>query len=68
MEDVQLVVFDLPPVIPTDDTLAFLPQLDCVLVVIAEGMSTRQELEETRQMLQHTNVLGYVLNQFPAPR
>lgn len=63
MEDVQLVVFDLPPVLPTDDTLAFLPHVDCLLVVIADGVSTKQELEKTRQLLQHSNVLGYVLNQ-----
>ncbi len=63
MEDVQIVVYDLPPILPTDDTLAFMPELDCVLVVLADGVTTKEELEDSREMLKHTNVLGYVLNQ-----
>jgi protein-tyrosine kinase len=64
MESVQIVVYDLPSVLPTDDVLAFLPQLDCVLIVLAEGSSTKQDLVNTKRMLKHANVLGYVLNQF----
>jgi protein-tyrosine kinase len=63
VEGIEMVVFDLPPLLPTDDTLAFLPQVDCLLVVLADGKSTKRELEETRQLLEQANVLGFVLNQ-----
>ncbi len=63
MDDVQLVVYDLPPALPTDDTLAFMPQIDCLLIVVADGFTTRRELEATQKLLKNYNVLGYVLNQ-----
>ena len=62
MANVQLVIYDLPPALPTDDTLAFLPHVDCILVVVAEGVTTKQELDATRKLLRKHNVLGYVLN------
>jgi Mrp family chromosome partitioning ATPase len=64
VDDFQIVVFDLPPALPTDDTLAFLPNVDCILVVLADGTTTKQELADTQQLLKHTNLLGFVLNQF----
>jgi protein-tyrosine kinase len=64
MENTQIVIYDLPSILPTDDVLAFLPELDCVLMVLAEGGSTKGELEKSKRLLKHTKILGYVLNQF----
>jgi len=61
--DVRVTIFDLPPVLTTDDTLAFLPQVDCLLIMLADGKTTKPELEETRRLLEGTPVVGYVLNQ-----
>ena len=60
--DTRLVIFDLPPMLTTDDALAFLPQVDCVLVVLASGQSTKSEVKETMSLLQTSNVVGTVLN------
>jgi MinD-like ATPase involved in chromosome partitioning or flagellar assembly len=60
--DVQVAVIDLPPTLPTDDTLALLPQLDCVLMVVADGVTTKRELEDAQSALQGGNLLGTVLN------
>ena len=58
----RIVVFDLPPILGIDDSIAVIPQLDCVLLVIGNGMSTEMEIEETLRLLPSTNILGFVLN------
>lgn len=58
----RLVIFDLPPLLTTDDALAFLPQVDCVLLVVASGQSTKSEVRQAMNLLQDTEVLGSVLN------
>ncbi len=60
--DVQVAVVDLPPLLHTDDALALLPHIDCLLVVVADGVSKKTELEEIRQLVKRVNVLGFVLN------
>lgn len=59
----DVVIYDLPPVIPTDDVIAFLPNVDCVILVAAAGQSTLSDIDASEQELSaHTNVLGVVLN------
>jgi Mrp family chromosome partitioning ATPase len=60
--DVKVAIIDLPPTLPTDDTLALLPQLDCILMIAADGVTTKRELEDAQRALQRGNVLGTVLN------
>jgi Mrp family chromosome partitioning ATPase len=49
-------------VLPTDDTLAFLPAVDCVLLVVADQMTRKPEIEECLRLLSGVHVLGVVLN------
>ena len=58
----RFVLFDLPPLMPTDDAIAFLDQVDCVLLVIAEGHSTETEIRESLRLLKPFNIIGAVLN------
>lgn len=58
----RIGIFDLPPLLVTDDALAVLPQLDCVLMVLAEGRTTKDEVTEALSVLGGTNLLGVVLN------
>jgi Mrp family chromosome partitioning ATPase len=58
----RITVFDLPPLLHADDALAVLPSLDCVLMVVANGLSTRQQVEDAARYLSPTNLLGTVLN------
>lgn len=60
--DSRIVIFDLPPILSADDAIAVLPNMDCVLMVIGNGMSKPAEIEETIHHLQGTNLLGVVLN------
>jgi len=58
----RIIIFDLPPLLNVDDTLAVLPEIDCVVMVIANGMSTKKEITESMQKLGAHNFLGVVLN------
>jgi len=58
----RIVIFDLPPVLVTDDAIALLPQIDCVLMIVANGMSTRHEIEESLRLLPAASLIGTILN------
>ena len=60
--DKRILIFDMPPVLTADDTIAFLPQVDCTLLVIASGTSTKSDVEECQRLLASNNLLGVVLN------
>ena len=62
----KVVVFDMSPLLGCDDTLAFLPKIDCVLLVAASGQTRVNELKEARRILEKTNIIGTVLNKAPS--
>jgi len=57
----RIVVIDLPPVTAVDDVISVLPRVDCVLMVVGNGDSTRREMEEARRHLARYPMLGVVL-------
>jgi Mrp family chromosome partitioning ATPase len=59
----RIVIFDMPPLLASDDVLAFAPQVDGLLLVVSEGITARGSLEKSRELLGETNVVGIVLNQ-----
>ena len=63
----RLVVFDLPPVLASDDVLAFAPYIDTVLLVAEEGKTFRDELARAAELIQasNQNLIGTVLNKSP---
>jgi Mrp family chromosome partitioning ATPase len=58
----RILVFDLPPVLGADDALAFAPLVECALVVVAEGLTRREDLLRCMELLSKTPVVGTVLN------
>jgi Mrp family chromosome partitioning ATPase len=59
----DVVLYDMPPALYHDDVLAFRPQFDGVLIVVAGGMSTAQEVRDLRDRLgTDTPLLGVVMN------
>jgi capsular exopolysaccharide synthesis family protein len=58
----RIVIFDLPPVLATDDAIALLPKMDCVLMVVANGMSTKQEIVDSLNHLPAAKLVGTILN------
>ena len=59
------IIVDLPPMLASDDVIAILPQLDCILLVAAIGKTTVAEVEECNRYLQSTDVIRLVLNKIP---
>jgi Mrp family chromosome partitioning ATPase len=58
----RIVVFDMPPLLAGDDVLAFAPHVDALLVVVAEGVTTRETLLAAKELVKGFNVVGTVLN------
>jgi Mrp family chromosome partitioning ATPase len=59
----DVVIFDLSPVLVSDDAIAFLDQVDCALVVAAADESTVAEIDKCgKDLAKRTQVLGVVLN------
>lgn len=63
----RIIVFDLPPVLAADDVMAVLPRMDCVLMVIGNGVSSEKEIEVSMERLRKANILGVVLNDDRSP-
>lgn len=58
----QITVFDLPPVLLTDDCLSFLPYLDACLFIAEEGKTTAPDVERALSLIGPDTVIGTVLN------
>ncbi len=56
------VIFDMPPMLPSDEVLSILPSLDCVMLVAAAGTSTVTEIKECSKFLENVPVVRFVLN------
>jgi len=60
----SLVIFDLPPLLASDDTRAFLKDVDCALMVARAEATTVAQIDVCEKEIgDQTNVLGVVLNQ-----
>jgi Mrp family chromosome partitioning ATPase len=68
----RIVIYDLPPLLATDDTIAFLPCVEAALLVVCEGHTRREDVARGLELLGGTPLVGTVLNgsraSFPAPR
>jgi len=58
----RIVIFDLPSILNSSDTLAFLPNVDTTLMVVAEGGTQEAHLKRAFELLQGNEVIGTVLN------
>lgn len=58
----RVVIFDLPPVLLTDDALAFSQHIQAGLFVVAEGKTARAEVVRGLQLLHKLPIVGTVLN------
>jgi len=63
----RIVILDLPPMLSSDDVIAVLPQVDCVLLVTAVGTSTMSEIKQCNRHLQSADVVRVVVNKVEEP-
>ena len=63
----DIMIFDLPPLMVADDTLAFLGNVDCVLLVTKAEHTTTAQIEAcVRDISARTSLAGIVLNKYRA--
>jgi protein-tyrosine kinase len=58
------IIFDLPPLFVNDDAVLCAEQLDAVILVVEQGVTTKKQLEASLQALYPTKIIGTVLNRF----
>ena len=58
----RFIIYDMPPALEQDDPIAFLPQVDAVLVVVRDGVTRTDDLKRCLQSLAGANIIGTVLN------
>lgn len=59
----DLMIFDMPPMLHSDDTMAFIEQVDCVLLIAAAESTSLGEIDVCeRDLAAQTNVMGVLLN------
>jgi protein-tyrosine kinase len=59
----DIMIFDMPPMLVTDDALAFLKNVDCAIIVAGAETTTIDQIDTVeKEVAAQTNVLGVVLN------
>jgi len=59
----DIMLFDMPPLLATDDNFGFLNAVDCALLIAEAGQTTVDQIDlAERQIAELTNVMGVVLN------
>ena len=59
----NLMIFDMPPLMSTDDNYGFLKNVDCALIMAEADQTTIEQIDMAeRQVAELTNVMGVVLN------
>ncbi|MEM8849563.1 MAG: chromosome partitioning ATPase-like protein, partial [Pseudomonadota bacterium] len=62
------LLFDLPPLMVSDDALAFLPLADCALMIAAAEQSSLRQVDNCeKEIAAQTAMLGVVLNRCAQP-
>ena len=63
--DPDIMIFDTPSILVGDNTRAFLKNVDCALIVALANNTRYGHFDACeREVAEHTNVLGVVLNAF----
>lgn len=58
----RIVLFDVPPLLTSADTLAFSPYVDAALLVIEDGKTVAEDARRASALLANTQLIGTVLN------
>lgn len=60
--DSRMIIFDVPPILQTDDVLLASNYFDCTLLVIEDGKNSEGDITKSMQLLGGHNLIGTVLN------
>ncbi len=60
----RIVLFDMPPVLPSDDVMSAIGNIDCSLLVLEDGKNSEKDIVRAVRQMQKTPLLGSVVNKF----
>jgi Mrp family chromosome partitioning ATPase len=58
-----IIIYDLPSLLKYDDALLFTPRVDATLLVVNDGVTTKEQVQRSFQLLNDVNIIGTILNQ-----
>ncbi|MDO5675272.1 MAG: AAA family ATPase [bacterium] len=58
----RYILFDFPSLLGVADTLAFMPYVDCVLMVVEAGKTASADILQAQSLIPEEKLLGLVLN------
>jgi capsular exopolysaccharide synthesis family protein len=58
----RLIVFDVPPILASADTLALSTYMDATILLVEECKTRREDVERSCDLLRDSNLIGIVLN------
>jgi len=61
----SIVIFNLAPILRSDDAIAGLPHMDCAVLVTALGVSAMSQVKACDKFLASTTVVRIIVNQAP---
>ncbi len=61
-DEANITIFDLPPLLRNDDAILFAPYADATLVVVEDGVTTEDQLQQAMRLLSEAHVIGTILN------
>lgn len=65
--DSRMIIFDVPPILQTDDVLLTSQYFDCTLLVIEDGKNSEADITKSMQLLEGHDLIGTVLNKSETP-
>jgi len=60
----RYVFFDVPPILSRADTLAFVPLVDYIIIVVQAGTTPMNDVKKALELIPQEKVLGFVLNRY----
>ncbi len=61
----DVIIYDLPPMLASDDAMSFMAHVDCALLIAAAGTTTARNLDDCeRQLSELVPIAGVILNKF----
>jgi protein-tyrosine kinase len=60
--DSRVIIFDVPPLLVTDDVVLASDYFDCTLMVIEDGHNSEADITKSLQLVGNSHLLGTVLN------
>jgi len=58
----QLIIYDLPPMLVSDDVLAFSSEIDAIIFIIEEGRTKLGEMQRALDLIPRDKLIGTILN------